>query len=358
MAGPSGGCGWIPYDIDVGVIAKSIIGSRARRVVIQLPDGLKQYSTALRDCIEEALGGYQAEIYIHVDSVFGACDLQYGQLYASIRPDLIVHIGHTPYPAEISSPSVEPGAGEGIRVVYVPALSKRPLPLEALREAARILREGHGASRVAVVSTSQHVHIVGGVVEALRGLGLDAVKPRGLAPYFLDSQVIGCDYRVARAVKADAYVYVGGGVFHPLGLYLATLKPVVQVDPYTGEAIDLTERGEKLYRGRLYRVMQAFEARSWGIIVGIKTGQYRPWLVSRLVDEVKSRGGRYYLLASEVLTLQHLVSIDSADIDAFVVTSCPRLPTDDFWDYEKPVLTPGEAFMALRRQLEPYRFPW
>ena len=350
-------CRGIPYKIDVGLIVKAIKELGARRVVLQLPDGLKQYSTTLKDCIEGLLEAEDVDLYIHVDSVFGACDLQYGQLYATIRPDLIIHVGHTPYPSELSFPGVEPRGDLGVRVVYVPALSLNPLPTEALKESARIL-DSYKASRVGVVTTSQHVHLVDEAVVLLEEMGVEAAKPRGVKPYFLDAQVIGCDYRVARSLKADAYLYIGGGVFHPLGLYLATLKPVVQVDPYTGMARDLTGEGEKLYRARLYRVLEAFEARSWGIIVGLKTGQYRPWLVSRLVEEITSRGGRYYLLASEILTLQHLVSIDSRDIDAFIVTSCPRIPTDDFWDYEKPVLTPGEAIMALRRQLEPYRFPW
>jgi Diphthamide synthase subunit DPH2 len=50
--------------------------------------------------------------------------------------------------------------------------------------------------------------------------------------------------------------------------------------------------------------------------------------------------------------------VDSEWFEAFVVTSCPRLPVDDLYEYEKPVLTPGEAFMALQGRLEPYMFPW
>jgi len=350
----SGWCGKLAeaqYEIPVERAAEAVRRASARRVVVQLPDGLKPLGVALAKCLEELTG---AEVILHADSSFGACDLQYGQLDVTVKPDLIVHVGHSPYPADLAHEALEPGGG---RVVYLPARSKLPVPREAVRSAAEILK-GRGVKRVGVATTAQHVHRVGELVSMLREEGLEVERPRSLPPFLGEGQVLGCDYRLVRAGRAQGFVYLGGGIFHPLGLYLATLKPVVRVDPYTGRADDLTGEGEKLYRQRLYHVSRALNARRWAIIVGVKTGQYRPWLVKRLAEAVKARGGEYILVASEVTTLQQLVSIDNPWIEAFTVTSCPRLPTDDLWRYEKPVLTPGEAFMALQGKLEPYRFPW
>lgn len=351
------GCSSIPYNIDLPRIIDAI-DSGARRVVLQMPDGLKQYSSQLVECLEELLArrGLEAELMIHMDHNYGACDLQYGQLWSTIRPDLIVHIGHSPYPSGLASPSVEPRE-IGVRVIYVPAVSLHWPGDEVVGEAARLL-EARGVRRVGVVTTSQHVHRVRHVAGLLRGQGLEAVVPRGLAPYFSDGQVLGCDYRLPRRIDVDGFLYVGGGVFHPLGLYLATLKPVVKLDPYEGKAEDLTGRGERLYKVRMYKVGEAMDARRWGIIVGVKTGQYRPWLVGRLKKLIREHGGKYRLLASENMSRETLVAVDSSWYEAFTVTSCPRLPTDDYWDYHKPVLTPGEAVMALTGRLEPYLFPW
>lgn len=339
------------YEIPVDIAVSSIKRAGARRVVVQLPDGLKPLGLALVKCLEEQTG---AEVLLHADSTFGACDLQYGQLEATLRPDVIVHVGHSPYPAELAHDALEPSR---VRVVYVPARSKLPVPRRAVEDAVNMLRS-YGVERVGVATTAQHVHRVRELIEMLEAQGLSVEKPRGLTPFLSEGQVLGCDYRLPRASRVHGFVYLGGGIFHPLGLYLATLKPVVRVDPYTGRADDLTGEGEKLYRQRLYHVARAMEAKRWGIVVGLKTGQYRPWLVKRLAKAVESRGGEYVLIASEVTTLQQLVAIDNPWIQAFVVTSCPRLPTDDLWSYEKPVLTPGEAFMALEGRLEPYRFPW
>ncbi len=265
-------------------------------------------------------------------------------------------MGHSPYPAELAHPALEPRAAS---IVYVPALSKAGVSRKAVAKAAGLLM-GHGVSRVGIVTTAQHVHAVKSVASALRVLGLEPLVPRGLTPYLTDSQVLGCDYRLPRSIssRVEGFLYLGGGVFHPLGLYLSTFKPVVRLDPYKDDSDDLTGEGEKLYKVRLSKVAEAMDARRWGIIVGLKTGQYRPWLIERLVKAIKGAGREYMLLANEYTSLAAIISVDTGWFDAFVVTSCPRLPTDDLWEYEKPVLTPGEAFMALSGKLEPYRFPW
>ncbi len=346
----------IPYRIDLDLAARAARRIRARRIVVQMPDGLKPYGWIIIRCLEELIGDVGAEVYLHLDSTFGACDLHYGQLEATIKPDLIVHIGHSPYPAELAHPGLEPSR---TTVVYVPALSMAEPSRHAIEKAAELL-EGRGVRRVGLVTTAQHVHIVKSVASSLEGMGLEVRVPRGLPPYFSDAQSLGCDYRLPRSLvsRVDGFLYLGGGLFHPLGLYLATFKPVVRLDPYRDDADDLTGEGERVYKVRLAKVAEAMDARRWGIIVGLKSGQFRPWLVERLASAIKEKGGVYVLLANEFLSPGYLASVDSGWFDAFVVTSCPRLPTDDLWDYHKPVLTPGEAFMALSGKLEPYRFPW
>ena len=341
------GCEGVPYKISL----EPLRGVRARLALLQLPPGLRPYSREIAECVEDATG---ARVVVQLDPVFGACDLAYPQAREILGADLIVHVGHTPYPRETSWSGAWPRGSP--RVVYLPARSRLPLPLEAVRQAARVLA-GRGAARVAVVGTAQHTHLLPRAAEALRGEGLEAAVPRGSPPVFEDGQVIGCDYRVALSSGADAFLYVGGGLFHPLGLYLASRRPVVQVDPYRGEARDVTPIGERTLRVRLYRVMQAMDARLYAVVVGLKTGQYRPWLVERLLDAIRGSGREALVYASDRLAREDLDSLPRS-VEAIVVTSCPRLPIDDFQGHEPPVLTPGEAFMALEGRLEPYRFPW
>jgi 2-(3-amino-3-carboxypropyl)histidine synthase len=336
------------YEVNIDRIAEEARSRGARRILLQVPDGLKPLSGKIAECIRRATG---AEVLIHSDSVFGACDLHLDKV-SVLKPDLVVHLGHTPYPPELADGRRVPDI-----VVFDPAFHASSVPKELAEEAAQALSR-YGVGRVSVVGSIQHVRLLPEVASALRAAGLDAQVPRGSPPFFLDGQVIGCDYRVALRSGADGFVFVGGGLFHGLGLYLASMKPVVKVDPYTLKVEDLTPVGERFLRVRLFKVSQAMEARRWGILAGLKSGQYRPWLLRRLTRLMDEKGVEYRIHAAEVTGLDTLKSIDEPWYEAFVITSCPRVPIDDVYEYHKPVLTPGEAVMALEGRLEPYRFPW
>ncbi|MEB3807147.1 MAG: diphthamide biosynthesis enzyme Dph2 [Desulfurococcales archaeon] len=342
----------IPYRIDFSPL-DGLEGLKGSKVVLQLPDGLKQYAVCISRYISESTG---AEVYIDADSSFGSCDLHWPRLAHVLGADVIIHIGHTPYPGELASNNVEPPKGRP-RIVYLAAKSKLEITRDMVEKSIQLLK-GRGAKRLVLTATSQHTHLLKSLASSLEEYGFEAVIPPPIPPYFEPGQVIGCDYRLARGYEGDAYMIVSGGVFHALGLYLSTLKPVIQLDPYRGEALDKTPQFERIYAARLYKVSKAMDAKSWGIIVGSKTGQYRPWLVDSLIRLMKESGRSYLLYVSETLNDYVLRNIDTPSTEAWVVTSCPRLPIDDFHSYEKPVLTPGEARMALQGRLEPYIFPW
>ncbi len=318
-------------------------------VVLQLPPGLKRAAAELVECLR-SIG---VDPVVEVDPSYGSCDLHLPQLRDAFGDGVtVLHVGHTPYPPELAA---RPPTGDA-RVIYVNVTFDRPPSEQVLSQAAELLTS-RGVRRVAVLTTAQHVNHYKYVVESLEAQGLLIERAGSHLPYLVEGQVLGCDYRVVPR-SAEGYVMLGGGLFHGLGLYLATLRPVVQVDPYRQEARDLTREGERFLRIRLQKVSSAMEAMRWGVIVGTKTGQHRPWVLSALLKSLRHHGRRYIALASDTLTISYLRDVDSDWFQAFVVTSCPRLPIDDLYEYEKPVLTPGEAFMAFQGRLEPYIFPW
>jgi 2-(3-amino-3-carboxypropyl)histidine synthase len=342
----------IPYEIDLSRYTTTI--RKASRIVVQLPEGLKQYTKQLVKCIEDL--NPDAEVIVQGDPTYGACDLMLAEHSYFTQADLILHVGHTPYPVELGGPR---GAHKRVnqpKILYVPAFSKAQVEKPLVEDAARIL-ENHSAKRVRVTATIQHANQVPTITDMLASLGFEVEKPKGYGIYLLPGQVLGCDYRTVLPPRADAYVHLGGGRFHPLGLYLATRKPVAVIDPYRREAWDLTGYGEKILRKRLYKVFEAMDAKNWALIAGYKSGQYRPWLIRKLKKMLDERSLEYNIITFERLLKQDILNL--ADLyDAFVITSCPRLPIDDLDDVHKPVLTPGEAEMALTGKLDPYRFPW
>jgi diphthamide biosynthesis enzyme Dph1/Dph2-like protein len=71
-------------------ISKRSAQSPAKRVCIQLPDGLKQKATEIAQELEEKTG---AEIFIWLGTCFGACDIPQG--LEELGVDLLIQWGHS-----------------------------------------------------------------------------------------------------------------------------------------------------------------------------------------------------------------------------------------------------------------------
>ncbi|MCK7471516.1 MAG: diphthamide synthesis protein [Desulfomicrobium escambiense] len=66
-------------------------------------------------------------------------------------------------------------------------------------------------------------------------------------------QVIGCDYSNVKSIVDDveAFLFVGGGIFHALGIALSTSKPTIVADPYDNRAFSLSEETRKASQAAL-----------------------------------------------------------------------------------------------------------
>jgi 2-(3-amino-3-carboxypropyl)histidine synthase len=76
------------YDFELKKIEKEIQKTKAKNVLLQLPDGLKPHAIEIVDYLEK---NTKANIIIWLDSCFGACDLPLGLK----NIDLLVHFGHS-----------------------------------------------------------------------------------------------------------------------------------------------------------------------------------------------------------------------------------------------------------------------
>jgi len=77
------------YELELEKIIQTIKEKEPDTVLLQLPDGLKPYATALVDYIEEQTE--HKNVRIHLGSCFGACDLP------TTKADLIIQFGHAPW---------------------------------------------------------------------------------------------------------------------------------------------------------------------------------------------------------------------------------------------------------------------
>ncbi|BCU69475.1 diphthamide biosynthesis enzyme Dph2 [Stygiolobus caldivivus] len=331
------------YDFEIGKTLEEIKNRHAKRVLLQFPEGLKPFSIKVVSELREKLP--DVEFIVSTEPSWGACDVAEDEA-TTLKVDLIIHYGHTPYTWYYPK----------FPTVFIEVRSNLTISDEQVRDLVSILRDKYGARKLSLTATIQHVQLIKVLKSKLNEFQVLVGKPS--SPFMYDGQVLGCDYKSAQNVEADVYLNISGGLFHALGVGLATGKPIIKVDPYTGKNEDLTDEVYKILKVRYGKIMKALDARTWVIIQGVKTGQNRPLMVKYFEKKLTERGYKVYVISNRSLSKDTLRNIDNSEVDVFMVTSCPRLPIDDLYDYEKPVLTPGEAKMIISGNLDKYIFPW
>ncbi len=334
------------YEIDYEQLRRYIADNK--RVLIIAPNGLKK----LYKCISDRYPDLLDKVIFSSSPSYGSCDLPLSEIY-TLKPDIIIHIGHSDYPWKSYS--------LGVRILYVPAYyAKKPSRDELL--IIKNTLEKTGISRIAIVATIQHIKIIDRIKEYLQENGFMVEIGEASFNTMAPGQVLGCEYSSLVKVKdkIDAVLVVAGGYFHALGAYLVSGKPVYIYDPYRGVVEDYTREAYRVLAKRYYLVEKIRTGlyRSVGLIIGSTPGQYRPSLIDYLYRRSVEKGFKPYIISSHYLDKDRLTSIDNGfNLDFYVITSCPRLPIDDLSDFYKPVLTPGEYIMVLNN-VKNYVFPW
>jgi len=317
------------YDLEIERVSDEIRRRGARRVLLQLPDGLRPQAFKLMGALKERTG---AEVLLLGDSCYGACDVALRQAEA-LEADLLVHYGHSQMLPETPVP-----------ILYVEA--RVDIEVNSLLESALPLIEGWRT--IGLAATIQHVHQLGEVVEALRLRKMHVVIGAGGGRTPHDGQVLGCDYGSARAIAADVdgFLFVGGGRFHPLGLALATGRPVVAVDPYMSSATAIREDDlKRLAMRRMAAITAAKGAIRFGVIVSLKPGQFDLSTAEAVCAKLEKQGREAAVICLDEVRPETLANFSEAE--AFINTACPRIAIDGVGGLRKPILTVQEAYVML-----------
>jgi len=306
---------------------KNEIGKRgAKCVLFQLPEGLKAEGPRLVS-ITEKMG---AVAIVSADPCYGACDLA-TQDAESLGADLLVHYGHS-----------EMAPQQRVQTIYIEAktaVSIKP----AVKKTLPLLKPW---KHVGLVTTVQHVDMLGEARTILLKAGKSvAVGDAGRLKYA--GQVTGCDYSNATAVAkdVDAFLFVGGGRFHAIGVALATSKPTIVAEPYERRAYTIDEEVQKIVKQRWVSSLEAQKAKRFGVLIGLKSGQKRIDEAMRVKEKLEKKGKKATLLAMREVTPEALMQFPT--IDSFVNTACPRIALDDAKKFRKPVLTINETLVII-----------
>jgi len=315
------------FELEENRLREEILRRGAKKVLLQLPEGLKPEGPRLATIIENA----GATAIISGDPCYGACDLPLSEA-ENLGVDLVIHYGHT---RMIDDKTPMP-------FVYIEAKAKVDVK-SAVEKAIEHLKPW---TRIGLATTVQHAYMLDEAKEILERAGktvyigdLDRAKYPG--------QVLGCDYSTAKAVseKVEAFLFVGGGRFHALGLFLATMKPTVVADPFEKRAYSVTDEAQKMIRKRWAIIHEAKEAENFGVIIGLKPGQSHIETAIKIKEALEKSGKRVVLLALREITPAALSQFPTIEI--YVNTACPRISLDEPSPFIKPVLTVKEAYVML-----------
>jgi len=314
------------FDFEEERLRQEIVKLGAKRVLIQLPEGLKGEAPRLAKVVEKA----GALPIVSADPCYGACDLAVSEA-ESLGADLIVHYGH----AKLLK-------YEKVPTIYIEARATISIT-EAVEKALPLMENWH---KIGLATTVQHVQTLDEAKEMLIHAGKTVmIGDAGRLNY--PGQVVGCDYSNAKSIAEDVegFLFIGGGRFHALGLALATSKPTVVADPYEKRAYQIDEEAQKIQKQRWASIQEAHKAKTFAVLVGLKPGQKRLEEALTVREKLEKAGKDAYIFAIREITPEMVM--DFPTVDAYVNTACPRISLDAPSKFQKPMLTLNEALVVV-----------
>jgi 2-(3-amino-3-carboxypropyl)histidine synthase len=305
------------------------------RILLQFPEGLKQKALEHAKLLEREGN----EVFISASPTYGACDLAIDEA-KNIKAEKLVHFGHGEF------------HHVDFNVEYVEYHMDAPLSL--LADSLELLK---GFDRIGIVTTIQHVHQLDEIRAFYERNGKVAVigKPYGFAKK--EGQILGCDIGSAASIdkSVDAFVYFGGGIFHPLGALLSTTKPFLVIEPYANRVEFIDNMRETYTKRSKGKILSSLGAKSFGILVSTKNGQHNMNLGKILKQRIESKGLDAQILVANTFDFDSINNM--LEFDAFVNTACPRIAIDDTDRIRKPLLSANELMevLKMKRELESIR---
>jgi 2-(3-amino-3-carboxypropyl)histidine synthase len=313
------------FDFEEERIKQEIAKVGAKRVLLQLPEGLKSEAPRIAKIIEET----GALPVISADPCYGPCDLVTTEA-ESLGADLIIHFGHAKLMKH-----------EPVPTMYVEARSTVTVD-DVVEKSLPLLRK---YERVGLATTVQHVQALGGAREILVRAGKTViVGDAGRMSY--PGQVSGCDYSNVKSIADDVevFLFIGGGRFHALGVALSTSKPTLIADPYEKRVYSINAEAQKILKQRWACVEEAKRAKTFGVLIGLKVGQRRFDEALKIKEIARRNGKQAFLFAIREILPEALMEFPQVDV--YVNTACPRVSLDAPSKFLKPVLNVNE-FMVV-----------
>ncbi len=297
-------------------------------VALNAPDGmLPQVQQTAKNITDR----FDIPAFVLADTTWGTCDLNSNGAKV-LGAEILFNIGHTN--------KLQTFPGEQNNVIMIDAFDDISFD-SVLPKAIEILK----GKTVSLITDSQHLHQVEAVRKKLEKEGIIVKIGKGKGQ-LNDGQVFGCEFYPAVEVKQEvnANLFLGQSNFHAAGVALSTKVRTYILDPYFNEVRDVTNFAEKLEKKATLKIFKATEAKVFGVIVGLKEGQFAKVTALKFKKELEEHGKDVQLLALTDITNDRLKNFTG--IDAYIQVACPRISTDN--EFDKPVLSTPQANALLK----------
>ena len=297
-------------------------------VALNAPDGmLPQVQQTAMNITKK----FDIPAFVLADTTWGTCDLNSNGAKV-LGAEILFNIGHTN--------KLETFPGTQDNVIMIDAFDDISFD-QVIPKAIEIL-EG---KTISLITDSQHLHQIDTVKEKLEKHDIIVKIGKGKGQ-LNDGQVFGCEFYPAMETReqVDANLFLGQSNFHAAGVALSTRIRTYILDPYFNEVRDVTDFAKKIEKRATLKIYKATEAKVFGVIVGLKEGQFAKITALKFKKELEERGKEVQLLALTDITNDRLKNFTG--IDAFIQVACPRISTDN--EFDKPMLSTPQANALLK----------
>ncbi|XP_053562194.1 2-(3-amino-3-carboxypropyl)histidine synthase subunit 1 [Bombina bombina] len=315
------------YNFEIPKTIWRIQQASAKRVALQMPEGLLMFACTIADIIERFTS---AETVVMGDVTYGACCVD-DYTARALGADFLVHYGH--------SCLIPIDTTQGIKMLYVFV----DIKIDTSHFVDTIRFNFSSGTSLAFVSTIQFVSALQAAAQALRSeyqVTVPQCKP--LSP----GEILGCTSpRLDKSV--NAVVYLGDGRFHLESVMIHNPETkAFRYDPYSKVFSREYYEHSIMLKNRSDAISAAANAKTWGLILGTLGRQGSPKILEHLESRLQALGCCYVrLLLSEIFPNKLKLF---PEVEAWVQVACPRLSIDWGTAFSKPLLTPYEASVALR----------
>jgi 2-(3-amino-3-carboxypropyl)histidine synthase len=319
------------YSFEIHKTIHRIRTLQAKRVALQMPEGLLMFATTISDILTQFCPG--AETLIMGDVTYGACCID-DYTARALGCDLLVHYAHS---------CLIPLSVSKIATLYVFV----DITIDTDHLVKTLARNITPGKTIAIVGTIQFNSTLHTVRPALESEGLKVIVPH-VAP-LSKGEVLGCTAPKLKDAIADLILYLGDGRFHLEAAMIANPDvPAYRYDPYSRKLTRETYSHEEMLDMRSLAITTAKEAKKWGLILGALGRQGNPHTMAMIENHLNRQGIPYVnLLLSEIFPGK-LAMFE--DVECWVQIACPRLSIDWGYAFSRPLLTPYEALVVLGSQ--------